>query len=279
MSPTGLSGQSGRLFLNRSAANRVTEKPELSFGPESVIFLPMRTALVSALLLSLFLPASAQTKRPERKSLLDREPDVIHLAEHVKNPIELRVIKEATVFSDKNGKNKLGALVADQVVVLEAMTEKAYKVRGKGTKHGISGWVGPHAFASKDPDFVANLKKLHARQIEVQALIDEKQVAIGMTPEEVGKARGAPTKTQVKQTDKGQTGRWEYVDYEQVSHYTTVRDPISGQIYRQLSHVTQEEKGKTVVEFENGVVTSMEESEQRPGAGVKIVVPPVIFAW
>lgn len=239
----------------------------------------MRTLLVSALLVALFLPASAQVRRGERKSLLDREPDVVHLAEHVKQPIELTVVKEAVVFSDKNGKNRLGSLAADQVVVLEAMTDKAYKVRGRGARHGIAGWVGPHAFSSKDPDFVANLKKLHARQLEVQALIEDKQVAIGMSPEEVEKARGAPTKTQVRQTDKGQSGRWEYVDYEQVSHYTTVRDPVSGQIYRQLSHVTQEEKGKTVVEFENGVVTSLEESEQRTGSKVRIVVPPVIFGW
>lgn len=239
----------------------------------------MKTALVSALLLSLFLPASAQMKRPERKSLIDRDPDVVHLADHVKSPIELRVIKEAPVYSDKSGNRKLGTLRADQTVVLEAMTEKAYKVRGKGEKHGISGWVGPHAFASKDPDFVENLKKLHARQLEVQALIEEKQVAIGMTPDEVSKARGNPTKTTVKQTEKGQTGRWEFIDYEQVSHYTTVRDPLSGQIFRQLSHVTQEEKGKTVIEFENGVVSALEESEQRRGGPVKIVVPPVIFLW
>jgi hypothetical protein len=26
-------------------------------------------------------------------------------------------------------------------------------------------------------------------------------------------------------------------------------------------------------------VTSLEESEQRPAGGVKIVVPPVVFAW
>lgn len=237
----------------------------------------MKTALVSALLLSLFLPASAQTR--QRKSLLDRDPDVIHLAEHVKKPIELRVIKEAPVYSDKNGNRKLGMLKADQTVVLEAMTDKAYKVRGDGTKNGISGWVGPHAFASKDPDFVENLKKLHARQLEVQALIDQKQLAIGMTMEEAGKVRGTPTKTKVKQTDKGQSGRWEYVDYEQVSHYNYIRDPISGQVFKQLSYVTQEEKGKTVIEFENGVVSSIEESEQVPGAAVKIVVPPVIFVW
>lgn len=239
----------------------------------------MRAAWVSALLASLLLPASAQVRRGDRKSLLDREPDVVHLAEHVKKPIELTVVKEAAVFSDKNGKNRLGSLVTDQVVVLEAMTDKAYKVRGRGARHGIAGWVGPHAFSSKDPDFVANLKKLHARQVEVQALIGDKQVAVGMTPEEVEKARGAPTKTKMRQTDQGQSGRWEYVDYEQVSHYTTVRDPISGQIYRQLSHVTKEEKGKTVVEFEDGVVTSLEESEQRNTAKVRVVVPPVVFTW
>lgn len=239
----------------------------------------MKVALVSALLLSTLFPAAAQLKRVERKSLIDRDPDVIHLSEHVKKPIELRVIKEATVFSDKNGKNRLGNLRADQTVVLEAMTEKAYKVRGEGTRHGISGWVGPHFFASKDPDFVANLKKLHERQLEVQALIEEKRLAIGMTPEEVSKSRGAPTKTQVKQTMGGQTGRWEYVEYEQVTHYNYVRDPVSGQVFRQVSHVTQVEKGKTVLEFQNGVVSSLEESERNTASPVKIIVPPLVFAW
>lgn len=239
----------------------------------------MKTALVSAFLLTLFLPAAVQAQRPGRKTLLDRDPDVIHLSEHVKKPIELRVIKAAPVYSDKNGNRKLGNIKPDQTVVLEAMTEKAYKVRGDGLRNGISGWVGPHAFSSKDPNFVENLKKLHTRQLEVQALIDEEQVAIGMTMEEAGKARGKPNKTKIKQTEKGQTGRWEYVEYEEIRHYNNVRDPISGQIFRQLSHVTKEEKGKTVIEFEDGLVTSIEESEQSPGSSVKIVVPPVVFLW
>ena len=239
----------------------------------------MKAVLLSSLLLSFLLPLSAQTKRADRKSQIDRDPDVVHLAEHVKTPIELKVIKEATVFSDKNGKTKLGMLAAEQTVTLEAMTDKAYKVRGKGEKHGISGWVGPQAFASKDPNFVENLKKLHKRQLEVQQLIDEKQIAIGMSTEEVAKSRGTPTKTQVKKTGKGESGRWEYVEYEQVSHFQYVRDPLSGQVFRTLSHTTQEEKSKTVVEFENGAVTSLEESEQRSGSPVKIVVPPVVLVW
>ena len=239
----------------------------------------MKAVLLSSLLLSLVLPASAEIRRAERKTLIDRDPDVIHLAEHVKNPIELRVIKEANVFSDKNGQIKLGVLEADQTVVLDAMTAKAYKVRGKGGKNGVVGWVGPQAFASKDPEFVENLKKLHKRQLEVQQLIDEKQVALGMTAEEVEKSRGTPTKRQMKKTGKGETGRWEYVEYEQVSHFQYVRDPFSGQVFRTLSHTTREEKNKTVVEFENGVVAALEESEQDTGTPVKIIVPPLVFAW
>ncbi|WP_035614329.1 hypothetical protein [Haloferula sp. BvORR071] len=235
--------------------------------------------LLSSLLLSLLLPVSAQVRRTERKSLIDRDPDVVHLAESVKDPIELRVIKEATVFSDKNGKTKLGMLQADQTVILEAMTDRAYKVRGKGEKNGISGWVGPQNFASKDPNFVENLKKLHKRQLEVQQLIDEKQLAIGMSPDEVEKSRGAPTKKQARMTAKGESGHWEYIEYEQISHYQYVRDPVSGQVFRTLASVTREEKNKTVVEFENGAVTSLEQSEQNAASPVKIIVPPVVFVW
>lgn len=234
--------------------------------------------LISSLLL--ILPASAQIKRADRKSLLDSEPDVVYLEKTIKKPIELVVLKEAPVYSDKEGQHRLGYLKADQKVRLEAITDKVYKVRGQGTKDGIAGWVGPWAFASKDPQFVENLKKLYARQIQVQKLVAEHQVAVGMTIDEVTLSRGNPTKTSSRKTGEGQSGRWEYIDYEEVKNYATVRDPRTGAIYRQLVSVTQVEKGKTAVEFENGVVTAVEESEdRRRGGDVRIIVPPVIFGW
>ena len=55
-------------------------------------------------------------------------------------------------------------LKANQTVRLEAITDKIYRVRGQGTRDGISGWVAPWAFSSTDPDFVANLKNLYTRQ-------------------------------------------------------------------------------------------------------------------
>ncbi len=240
----------------------------------------MKRCLAFALLLFLAIPAFAQVKRAERKSLLDQDPDVVYFEEESKKPIMLGVIKEAPVYSDKEGKVKLGYLKADQTVRLEAMTDRAYKVRGKGTSDGISGWVPPWAFSSKDPKFVENLKLLYARNLQVQKLIEAHQVAVGLTMEEVTKSLGTPTKTTMRKTGEGQSGRWEFIDYEEVKNYADFRDPVSGQFYRKLISVTQIEKGKTAVEFENGMVSAVEESEDRQKSGnTRIIVPPLVWGW
>lgn len=226
------------------------------------------------------LPLHAQIQRQERKSLLDSDPEVVYMEQTFPKLPELRVIKEAPVFSDRTGSHRLGFLKANQVVQLEAITDKVYRVRGQGTRDGISGWVAPWAFTSKDPEFVTNLKALYDRQIQVQRLIAERQVAIGMTIEEVAKSRGKPTKTSMRQTGSGESGRWEFIDYDEIKHYVTRVDPRTGGVYRQLSHIEQIEKSKISVEFENGLVTAVEESEDtRRGGSTRIIVPPLIFGW
>jgi len=236
----------------------------------------MKLRLVLLLVLAGALVASAQ----QRRSLLDSDPDVVYLAEHLDRKVELRIIKPAPIYSDKEGKRQLGTVSPGQVVELQAMTERAYRVSARTGSNKAVGWVAPWAFASKDPDFVENLAKLYKRQLEVGKLIEEGRAAIGMTLDEVGKALGSPTKTTLRQTDKGRAGKWEFIDYDTVQHYNYVRDPLTGRVYKQLSHVTKEEKGKTIIEFEDEVVTAIEESETREGsARVKIVLPPVVFAW
>lgn len=232
-----------------------------------------------SLLLLLALPLAAQVKRTERKSLLDSDPRVVYLTEMPDKQIELMIIKDAPVFSDVDGKQKLGTIVANQRVKIEAITEKAYKVRGKGTRDGISGWVGPWAFASKDPNFVENLKKFYTRQLEVNKLIAENEVAMGMTTEEVALSLGSPTKSTLRQTPEGQSGKWEFIEHEDQKNYATVRDPVTGSLYRQLVSVTQIEKSKRVVEFTNGSVTAIEDSESKRADTVRVIVPPIVFGW
>ncbi len=229
--------------------------------------------------LFLTLPLTAQTKRGERKSLLDNDPRVVYLSEMPDKQIELMIIKEAPVFSDVDGKNKLGTIMANQKVKIEAITDKAYKVRGRGARDGIAGWVGPWAFASKDPQFVENLKKFYTRQLEVNKIIAENGVAMGMTTDEVTKSLGQPTKSSLRQTPEGQSGKWEFIDYEEQKNYSLARDPVTGNMFRQLVSVTQIEKSKRVVEFTNGLVSAIEDAESRQANNIRIVVPPLIFGW
>ena len=216
----------------------------------------------------------------QRKSLLNSDPGVIYLVDVLKTPIKLKVIKEAAVFSDKEGKIRLGFLKANQTVELEGMTERAYRVRGQGrTNNGIVGWVGPHAFSHPEADFVVKLRQLYDRQITVNKIIDDKGLAIGMTLDEVEKSRGKPTKTSVRHTANGMAGSWEYIDYDEIKHYVTRIDPLSGQAFRQLSHVTREEKGKSMVEFEDGLVTALQEDENNGPDNIRIIIPPLVFSW
>lgn len=231
------------------------------------------------LALSAVLVLSASAQRPERRSLLESDPTVVYLSQTLPQPIKLKVIKEAPVFSDKEGSNRLGFLKADQSVELEAITDKIYRVRGQGTRDGIAGWVAPWAFSATDPDFVEKLKNLYDRQIQVQQLIAEQRIAVGMTLGEVELSRGKPTKTSVRRTANGQSGSWEYIDYKDVKNYVTEIDRRTGIAYRRLLSVTRVETGKTRVEFKDDAVTAIEESEDKQGGNVRIIVPPLVFGW
>ncbi len=238
----------------------------------------MKTAFSILLCLSLSCLTHAQIKK-EKSSLLDSDPNVVYLDQVFDKPIKLKVIEAYPVFSDKEAQHKLGTLKADQEVEFEAMTDRAYRVRGQGLKHGIAGWVSPKAFTHSDKDFVEKLKKIYERQKTVSEIIKNKGLAIGMTPKEVELSRGKPTKTTMRITQTGESGTWEYINYEEVKHYVTRVDPATGRAFRVLSHVTREETGKTTVEFKDGAISALEEMEDKSGGNTKIIVPPIIIAW
>lgn len=230
-------------------------------------------------LLALTAWSAVAVAQPARKSLLDSDPDVVYLDQVFDKPLELSVTQDAPVFSDKNAVRRLGTLKGNQKVKLEAITDKAYRVRGQGLHDGISGWVGPWAFTSPDPDFVVHLKQLYERQMKVKELIEAKELAIGMTPKEVDMVMGKPTKTTMRKTAKGDSGQWEYVEYEEIKHYANRVDPYTGVVYRELVSVTREEKERTVVEFEDGYVSALEESKSRRPRKLTIILPQVTCRW
>lgn len=232
-------------------------------------------ATILAAAIALASPAAAAPK----KSLLNNDPDVIYLEEHINRSITLLVVKDTNAYATKKGGRRLGTFKANTKVELIAMTGRAYRVKGQARHAGVTGWVNPNHLASKDKDFISNLKKLYERQIIVQELIASKDVAIGMTLDEVGRSLGQPTETEVEQTRDGQSGQWDYVVTEEQKHYRTVVDPHTGNVYRQLSHVTAEERSRTTVKFKDSIVTSVTRKKNNGPGKVRIVPAPIIFHW
>lgn len=245
--------------------------------PKFQVNLPaMRPAFAILFTCLLALPLDAEVKRMPRKSLLDSEPDVVYLEQASVKPLELKVVREAPVFSDKEGKHQLGTLAVNQIARIEAITDKVYRARGMGKREGIAGWVAPWAFSPNDPAFAAKLKEFYDRQIQVQQLIAAGQIACGMTMGEISRVLGKPTKTSNRKTETGETATWEFVRYEEVKHYITLVEPSTGIPYQKFSHTTQEERSRIKVDFENRITVAIEESEDQSRRNPLIILPPMI---
>lgn len=224
---------------------------------------------------------AAGMAQPQRGSLLNSDPEVVYLNEVFEKPLKLKVVKPAPIYADREGQRQLSTLREGQMVEVLGITKRAYRVRGQGTSNQVVGWVGLWAFEFQTPEFSAQLEKLYERQIQVRKLIDAGQLAIGMNLKEVAQVMGQPTKTSVRQTPSGQAGSWEFIDYEEIRNYATHVDPYTGQTYRTLVSVTREVKERTVVEFENGYVTALEESENHAvrRRNITVILPPLLCRW
>lgn len=239
------------------------------------------TSILSAAGLTLALITQISAAPALQKSGLDNDPEVVYLEQYTSIPIKFLTVESTALYASKKGKSsrKLGTLSTGTSVQLLAMNENAYRISGKGKYGQIKGWVSPKSLASQDPKFVENLKKLYVRQMKVQNLIKNKQVAIGMSLSEVLQSLGEPTKKEDKVTKDGRSGKYEFIQFDEQKHYRYVTDQRTGRVYRQLSHVTTEEKSNITVEFENNVVTAITAKEDKGPGKINIIVPPIILGY
>jgi hypothetical protein len=132
---------------------------------------------------------------------------------------------------------------------------------------------------SPDPNLLPNLKKMHERQSQVEALITEHQIALGMTSEEVIASMGKPSRKTSKLSAAGKDEKFEYIVYERIPQYNTSFDAFG----RPIQTVTylKVETGSLSVNFKNSIVDTIEETKGNPlgSGGVKIVPGPMIFNY
>jgi len=227
--------------------------------------------------------ASAQASRSSRTSRSTKssktsksDTDVITLKDYGQAKITLIVVEDTTVYNSKKANTRLGTFTKGTQLELIALSKHAYQVVGKATHGNVRGWVNPDHMGSTDPDFIKNLKAFYERQISINVLIANKEIAIGMTLDEVKASIGEPTKTQSRVDKGGKKGKWEFITYIEQKHYKTFYD-VRGQLFRQYSHSTTEESGKIVVEYEKDIVTVIEQEESVGRRGPRLISPPVFF--
>lgn len=227
--------------------------------------------------LMLLLLATSLACGQSNKSSLHDEPGTLTLEGQLAKPIRLTVKQESTIYYHAIMDRALGTMAAGTPVALVAMSDTAYRVRGRARHGDVAGWMKPEDLILPDPQLPQKLKAFFDRQQKVQALIDNHQVGIGMTREEVQQSLGKPTRTTSRLTAAGREERLEYAVFEKVPQTAVGRAP-DGQLVQSVVYV-KVEVGTLSISFKDNVVEAIEETKGNPlnGKGVQIVPVPMVI--
>ncbi|MBE7495066.1 MAG: hypothetical protein HS117_08985 [Verrucomicrobiaceae bacterium] len=236
----------------------------------------MKRLLFAALGLLAVGNAAAQLAKP-RPSTLPQEPGTFSVEGLTPKPILVRIQAETPVYTTNKFERAIGSFAPGVPVTLVAMSDTAYRVRGRARHADVAGWVKQADVLSRDPMLADKLKKLFERTQQVAELIKNNQVALGMTSEEVQASLGRPTRTSAKINAAGKQERLEYAMFEKVPQVTTTRDAF-GQLVQTVIYV-KVEVGTLALSFKDGVVDEIEETKGNPlgAGGVKMVPVPIVF--
>lgn len=224
----------------------------------------------AALLLALLAAAPA----PAQKSGLGREKGAVYVEDFTDAPVTLRLREAAPAYTDLTAQRSVGSLLGGQEVALIAFSDKACRVRGRAAHDTIVGWVGMKFLEAKDASLFDRLKQAAARQKQVDALIAKKEVAIGMTPDEVIQSLGRPDEETTSLTKDKADGSFSYITYDRLPQRHLVRDRY-GRLVQTVTYI-KVETGRLTVVFEGGAVSGVQTTKGRPNwNNARIVVPPI----
>lgn len=212
-----------------------------------------------------------------KSSLQNMEPGTFSVEGMTPKPVVLKVQLEAPVYPISKFQGALGSFAPGTLVTLIAMSDTAYRVRGRARHGDVAGWVRQTEVLSADPNLATNLKKLYERTQKVAELIEKHQVALGMTSKEVRESLGKPSRTSAKVNANGKEEKLEFSIYDKVPQ-TTQGVNAFGQIVQTVVYV-RVEVGTLSVSFKDDVVSEIEETKGNPlgGGGVQTVPAPFMF--
>lgn len=208
---------------------------------------------------------------------LAQETGTFSVEDLIPKPIQLKVAREAPIYYQSSMDRVLGSMAPATVVRLVAMSDQGdFRVRGRARHGDVAGWMRKVDVISQDPNLAANLKKTWDRHVQVSALIEAKQVALGMTLDEVHQSLGKPDKKSSKVNLDGRSDVLEYITYDIVPQ-TTTRQDFLGNFYNETIYV-KVPTGRMSITFADTVAKEIEEVEGNPlgNRGVQLVPVPFL---
>lgn len=243
------------------------------------------TALGMAILL---VPAPAQRgarflEESPRPELNSRDRAAIYLQDHLRpdQRVIVAMAMDSALYRTSRADLAVGQINAGMAAEVLAFTEHGLLVRVPDGLNGnlVLGWVGKAAVDGPGEDFFQALGQLEQRRAVVAELIEDHEVAIGMTPGEVRASLGQPTEERVRETVDGVSGTMAWVEVRRIPLVETFRDPYTGQLVRRIVGYQTIEEGRTEVEFANGAAQAIERSRDRrrsrelPTVPLPVVIP------
>lgn len=203
------------------------------------------------------------------------EPGTIYVEDILPKKVQLSVLVESVIYYQADLQRALGSMATGTPVQLVAMSDNAYKVRGRARHGDVAGWMKMADLKSPDPKLPEKLKAFYERQKKVDELIANHQVALGMTTEEVKLSMGKPTQKTAKITAAGKEETLAYSIYDRVPQIVTGRDQVGNLIQNTI--YVKVEVGRLSLSFKNNAVSEIQESMGNPlgNGGVKIVPVPI----
>jgi hypothetical protein len=229
---------------------------------------------VKALILALALPVIAIGA-----SNLPREEGAVYLEDLALKPVKLFTVSEAGVLSKPGDGRFLGTIRRGANVELLAVTEDAFRVRGQAQQGGVVGWVEIKTIQPVKAEFLDSLKKNAKRKADVDVLIEKSEVALNMTPDEVTASLGKAQKKTSKLDADGRKDVWEFVRYVRVPQDTTGYDR-QGRLVRNVIYV-KVPAGKLTVNFDNGLVSGLEQTEGNTDvqSPIRLIPAPIAVVY
>ncbi len=204
-------------------------------------------------------PGIITIKHEDRnKSKLIPEKGAVYLEGLVSQELKVQINQAGPAYSDVNGKRWIGNVNPNQVAVLLAVSDRAYRVKAQAQQGQIAGWVSKGIITGVPDGFEEKLVKYHERYEIVRQLIDNKQVALGMSTDEVIASIGPPDAKSSHLDANSRLDTFEFISYTRTPQeyvvYNNFGIPTIGTRYVEV------ESGRVTINFTNNLVSSISET-------------------